>query len=188
LKPLERSAKVRQEADWVMHDIRLQEILAPYGKITLSGSYFLDVMVYPDIDLYIPPVTIEQLFQIGAHLATAERVKQVIFEKDYAVLPGGLYLKPRIDYGDWDRPWKIDIWSIDQVIIDGKMTELQHFKAKMNPALREQIITYKCSIINAQQRTPMYSGYFIYKAFIDEGLTDFQDVTRYLIAHGIVMG
>ena len=79
-----------------MQSIRLYEILEPYGKVALAGSYFLDVMVYPDIDLYIPPVTIEQLFQIGAQLARAERVKQVTFEKDSTVLPGGLYLKPRM--------------------------------------------------------------------------------------------
>ena len=188
MEPLERAEKVHKEADEVMWLVGLREILAPYGEVTLCGSYFLDVMVYPDIDLYIPPVSIAQLFDIGAQLAKSELVKQVIFEKDSAVLPGGLYLKPKIDYGAWGRPWKIDIWSLEQSVIDQKMSELQHFKAQMSPELRKQILTYKCAIINGLGRTPMYSGYFIYKAFIDEGMTDFQDVTGYLLAHGIEMG
>jgi hypothetical protein len=189
MNPLELSAKVRHEADLVMQMVRLSEILRSFGEITFTGSYYLDVMVYPDIDLYIPSVSIEDLFGAGAQLAASDLVTQVIFEKSAIPnLPGGHYLKPRIDYGDWGRPWKIDIWSLDQTVIDCKMAELQRLKAKMSPHLREQIITYKCSIINSQKRTPMYSGYQIYKAFLDEGLTSFQDVTRYLVEHDIVMG
>ena len=37
---------------------------------------------------------------------------------------------------------------------------------------------YKRSIITAAGRTPMYSGYYVYKAFIDEGLVDHAAVTR----------
>src|SRR4030067_1845380 len=112
--PLERAAKLRQEADDVLEQIGLHEILSPYGKVFPSGSYFLDVMVYPDIDLYITKVSLEQLFEIGAQIANCELVTQVVCEKsdDPVHLPDGLYLKPRVNHGDWGRPGKIDIWSL----------------------------------------------------------------------------
>jgi hypothetical protein len=186
MDPLERASKLRQEADLVLQRVGVCDILRPYGRIVPTGSYFLDVMVYPDIDLMMSRVSIEQLFQIGGRLAGSDLVFQVVFEKSKdANLPGGLYLKPRIDYGDWGRPWKIDIWSLDDPVIDQKMELMARFKSKMAGALREQIIRYKLSIMTAEHRTPMYSGYFIYKAFIDEGMTDFQKVTRYLIDNGI---
>jgi hypothetical protein len=183
---LERAARLRQEADLVMQAVRLEEILRPYGDMVPTGSYFLDVMVYPDIDLYMPAVSLAQVFEIGARLAEVSIVTQVVFEKsDLPGLPGGLYLKPRIAYGDWGRPWKIDIWFLEAAVIAEKMTPMQGFAARLTPALREQILRYKLSLLNDEQRTPRFSGYFIYKAFIDEGLSDFDQVTQYLIDNGI---
>jgi len=186
MDPLERASKLRQEADLVLQRVGVYDILRPCGRIVPTGSYFLDAMVYPDIDLMMSKVSIEQLFQIGGRLASSDLVFEVVFAKSReANLPGGLYLKPRVDYGDWGRPWKIDIWSLDDSIIDQQMEPMTRFKSRMVGALREQIIRYKLSIMTDQHRTPMYSGYFIYKAFIDEGMSDFRQVTQYLIDNGI---
>lgn len=187
--PLERSDKLRQEADLVLGLIRLNDILRRYGKVFPTGSYFLDVMVYPDIDLYITKVNMDQLFEIGAQIASCELVTQVVFEKteDPKNMPEGLYLKSRVNYGEWGRPWKIDIWSLEENVILRKMADMCHFLVKMTPGLREQIINYKLSVMTSQKRTPVYSGYYIYKAFLDERLTDFDSVTRYLISCGIQM-
>ena len=189
LDPLLRSATLRQEADLLLQEIRLYEILGPYGRIVPTGSYYLDVMIYPDIDLYITKVSVEELFAIGGQLAMCEKVHQVIFEKSRtAELPGGLYLKPRIEYGQWGRPWKIDIWSLEDRVIDEKMVDMLRFKQEMTAEVKERILRYKYSILTESHRTPMYSGYYICRAFIDEGLTDFETVTQYLVEHGVRMG
>ena len=184
---LERAEKLKSEADKVLSLVRLYDILDPYAKVFPGGSYYLNVMVYPDIDLYITKVSLSELFEISAQLAACELVIQIVFEKsdDPLHLPGGLYLKPRINYGDWGRPWKIDIWSLDEEIIMHNMAEMHHFKNAMTPKLRQQIIRYKYSLLNSENRTPPYSGYYIYKAFIDQGMDDFEDVTQYLLRSGI---
>ncbi len=184
---LERADKLRHEADTVMEKVRLFEILEPHASVFLTGSYLLDVMAYPDIDIYITKVDLEQMFCIGAELARSELVSQVVFEKtdDTEHMPEGLYLKPRINFGNWGRPWKIDIWSLDKKIILDKMADMLHFQEKMTPFYRELIVRYKFGVMTAEKRTPMYSGYYIYKAILDEGLTDFASVTRYLVKSGV---
>jgi hypothetical protein len=187
--PCEHADKLRQEAEIVLGSIRMYDILRPYGKVYPTGSYYLYVMVYPDIDLYLTKVRIDQLFEIGAQITASELVTQVVFERsdDPVHLPEGLYLKSRVRYGDWGRPWKIDLWSLPENVILRNMAKMQHFQGKLTPALREQIIRYKLSVMTSQQRTPKYSGYYIYMAFIEEGFTDFESVTRYLISSGIHM-
>jgi hypothetical protein len=188
LDPIQRSRQLRQEADEVLQAVDLLSLLAPYGPITYTGSYYLDVMVYPDIDILVPRISIEQLFAVAAGVAAHEIVPEVVFQRSRdESLPGGLYLKPRVHYGQWERPWKIDIWSLDEVTIEQKMHDMRRFRAAMDEAMRSAIIRYKCSILTSAGRTPMSSGYFIYKAFIDEDLTDHAAITRYLIASGIQM-
>ena len=184
--PIERSAALRREADVVMREVRLHEIIAPYGAVQLQGSYYLDLMMYPDIDLFIPPVSLDELFAIGAQLAASELVTQVKFQKwAPETLPGGRYAQARVRYGDWGRPWKLDIWSVDAAVAKMQLAEQEGFKRKLTKPLREQILRYKYSILNKHHRTPVFSGYFIYKAFLDEAMTDFDAVTSYLIANGV---
>ena len=188
--PLEHANKLKSEADYVLKLVRMEEILQSYGCVYPTGSYFLDVMVYPDIDLYLTEVSLGQLFEIGAQIAAGERVSQVVFEKsdDPVELPEGLYLKTRVNYGEWGRPWKIDLWSLAHNVIQRKMEAMIHFQQKMTPLMRQQIVRYKLSVLTSQKRTPMYIGYYIYKAFIDEGLTDFESINRFLISNGIQLG
>ena len=188
IHPLERARRLREEADIVMREVGVLEILRPFGRVVPTGSYFLDVMAFPDIDLYMPKVGINQLFAIGGRIARSPLVFQVVMEKDFEqTMAGGLYLKPRIRFGDWGRPWKIDIWSMEEAAIEERMAPMHRFQEKLTPALREAILRYKNAILTPELRTPAYSGYFIYRAFLDEGLRQPEDVTRYLVEHGIRM-
>lgn len=188
LEPLALADVLHRQAEQLLANIQLVEVLSPYGIVTPTGSYYLNVMVYPDIDLYLPELTVEQVFAIAGQMANQKKVVQVVFEQGDAMMPGGLYLKLRIANSIWGRPWKIDLWSIDPELLEQKMAPMRRFRERMTPALRLQIIQYKLSVLTPALRTPMYSGYFIYKAFIDEGLTDFAEITRYLIANGINLG
>lgn len=186
MNPLERAAKLHAEADEVIELLRLRVILSTYGEITFVGSYFLDLMVYPDIDISIPKISIDDMFRIGAWFARCERVPQVIFERSNDPLTrDGLYIKPRVDYGNWGRPWKVDIWSLDDNIIQARKAPMLRWQQQLTPETREHILRYKLSVMTAQHRTPMGSGFHIYRAVLDEGLRDFAAISRFLLANGI---
>jgi hypothetical protein len=88
-------------------------------------------------------------------------------------------------YRDWGHMWKFDIVSFCDALVRERMAVMAHFRNRMTSSLREQIIRYKCSILDDRGRTPSHSGFFVYEAFIDKGLSDPADVTRYLADNGI---
>ena len=184
-EPLALADRLHQQAGQLLEELRLAEIIAPYGATTPTGSYYLNVMVYPDIDVYLPKLSIAELFSVVGQLAQAAGVVQAVFEQNDQMMPGGLYFKLRIANKEWERPWKVDLWSIDPDLMEEKIAPMRNFLDCLTPELRLQIIRYKLSVLTPAGRTPMYSGYFIYKAFIDEGFTDFEQITQYLRTNGI---
>jgi hypothetical protein len=133
-------------------------------------------------------MTIDQIFQACAALAACPLVIQVVFERpNEPRLPGGLYFKPRIAYGSWGRPWKIDIWAIERRLIAQQTAELDELRRRITPELRELIVRYKVSRLNSQNRTPMGSGYWIYQAVLVEGRRCEAEIDAYLAEKGIII-
>lgn len=170
-----------------MNLIHLHDHCAAIGDIIPAGSYYLDLMIWPDIDLYLPPTSPEILMIIGSELAKYDCVKRINFSKGGtpADLENGLYLRPLIDHGNWGRQWKIDIWSLSLDIIEKKQHQLDELKNHMTKADRQLILEYKFSVLTEAGRTPMFSGFFIYQAVVTHRMTDFDDITNYLRENGV---
>ena len=186
MTPDERAAALRQQADEVLDHIQLREHCSTIGDIIPTGSYFLDLMMYPDIDLYLPPTTPETLVAFGARLTRYDSVKRINFQKgDTGDLKNGLYIKSVIDHGDWERPWKIDIGSLSESIIEKKQAELIDLKNRMTPEHRHLILNVKHRLLTSEGRTPMYSGLYIYRGVVNQGLRELDQIVRYLKENNI---
>jgi len=188
MTPQDRSRALRAEADEVLELIRLGELCAPVGELTPTGSYYLDLMMYPDVDLYLPPTAPETLLGIAAEIAKDARVQRINYIRGGpGDLADGLYIKPVVAYGDWGRPWKIDIWSLPPAVVERKQAELDDLAARMTPRHRAVILDTKYRLLTDQGRTPIFSGIFIYKAVIDNGLEDLGQIVDYLRANGVAV-
>lgn len=186
MNPLERAQILHAQADALIAELRLAEIFAPHGGLFRTGSYLLDLLAYPDLDLYVPPMSVAQIFAAGSQIVSHPLVRHFTFDKNsLADLPGGLFFRPIVHFGDWERPWKIDIWSIEQDIIDAKLSEVQRLRALLTPELRALILNFKDSVLTTEGRTPVLSGYRIYCAVLDEGLRQPEAIRAYLRQHGI---
>ncbi len=190
MTPQARSQALRKEADEVLELVRLAEHCADIGPVTFTGSYLLDLMMWPDIDVYLPPTSVERMLALAAKLAAGDRVTEIKLMKGWPEeddLADGLYVKALVAHGDWGRPWKIDIWSLRQAVIDRKQRELADLAARMTDEQRRLILDYNRSILTDAGRTPIFSGIFTYRAVVNEQMTDFDAITAYLRANGVQM-
>ena len=188
MTPEDRSRALRQEADQVLGFIHLHELLAPIGRLTPSGSYFMDLMMYPDVDLYVPQTTPERLMGVAVELAKHDCVQRMNYIRGGpGDLKEGLYLKPVVTYGDWERPWKIDIWSLPAPVVEKKQAELDDLKTRMTSKQRALILDTKYRLLTDEGRTPMYSGIYIYQAVIDHGFEKLEMIVEFLKKNGIML-
>jgi len=186
MTPDERSRALRKEADEVLGFIGLRDLCRPIGDLLPTGSYFMDLMMYPDIDLYLPPAAPERLLGVAAELSKLECVRRINFMRGGpAKLKDGLYLKPVVEHGNWERPWKIDIWSLPPSVAAAKQAELEDLKTRMTARHRAVILETKFRLLTDEGRTPMFSGIYIYKAVIDHGLERLEEIATSLRANGI---
>lgn len=177
---------MRKQADEVLETIHLRGHCAAIGSVIPTGSYFLDLMMYPDIDVYLPLTTVENLLALGARLSRYECVKKLNFEKGGpGDLADGLYLSPVVQWGDWGRPWKIDIWSLPMPVVEKKQAQLMDLKRRMNAEQRRRILDTKYRLLTPAGRTPMFSGIHIYRAVIDHNLADLDQIVRFLRVNGV---
>ncbi|KKO51712.1 hypothetical protein [Paenibacillus sp. DMB20] len=49
----ELSFEIKNEAEEILYEHGLMRILERFGKIFVSGSYFLDLMTWRDLDIYL---------------------------------------------------------------------------------------------------------------------------------------
>lgn len=186
MTPEERSRALREEADEVLDLIHLREHCAPIGDLTPTGSYFMDLMMYPDVDLYLPLTAPENLLGVAVELSKYDCVKRINYIRGGpGDLKEGLYLKPVVERGNWERPWKIDIWSLPEAVVHKKQAELKDLKGRMTSAHRKLILNFKHQLLNAAGRTPMFSGIYIYKAVIDHGVEKLGELTQFLRENNI---
>lgn len=191
-----KAKKLHKEADKLLYKQGLHDILKKHARVFYTGSYYLDLMVWPDIDIYISifddPFDKQIFFEIGNQLAQLPQVISLKFQDHHTyphkLLPDGLYWNIRINNDQFKTPWKVDIWALDSDSIEQALQDIEQIKQQLNEQNRLKILKIKESLINEKGRTPILSGYHIYQAILFKGITDRDEIVRYLKKKGIYIG
>ena len=189
---IQLSDQLQKEADALLKNKALWQVFSGKGKIHIAGSTYLDLLIFPDLDIYFETTETFNILEIFAqaakNLIVIKEVTSIELEKDLhkrypKQVPEGLFLQYRINNGN--RLWKVDIWAVkDQNILNAKMKESAGFKAKMTPDQRKLILEAKYKLMLPFGRTPIGSSYLVYKAVLEKGLKTVDELITYVRDQG----
>ena len=181
------AATLRMEAEQLLRERGIDDILRDYGTVFHTGSYHLDLMAWRDIDITMvlepDPHSLDQFFAMGTRLVHVEGVFRANFmdtrrrpKKD---LPAGFYWGIKLDTGG-ALPWKMDIWAADADHLRRNKCLMERVASALTEETRRLILDTKQALITPEGRTPMMSGVPIYEAILFKGLRSLDDIRAYL--------
>lgn len=186
---LQRQRQLQNEAQQVLADLNMTEMLSKGGVLRQTGSSTLGLMVWRDIDLQVssPGLAIEQAFAFLQPLLTHPRVRQVRYlrQSDHFKVDG---LDERyffmVFYEQEGRAeWKLDIsfWL-------GEGIHPEPFQEAVEKQLTPEARLIILRIKDVWYQLPAYRNTVastdIYDAVLQHGVRTLDDFDRYLAQRG----
>ena len=175
---MDHSTALRKEALEVVNELRLLEMLEPFGEARLVGSVALDLVVKPDIDIHLllkGEDVMSATKEIAGLLIVEEKVSEIRISDNLV----NDSLKIGIDcFSGTLSDWSIDIWITTDASTTG-FGSTEAYKKNLNPELREDILNIKRSYYEKDQLRDSLSS-LIYKAVIEEGVSRLDEFQQFL--------
>ena len=151
-------------------------ILRSYGRVSYTGSYAINLMAWPDIDIDMvlepDPFLTDDFFKMGKEIVTIDGVLSLKFNnflpQQVEGLTNGLYWGVRKT--TWTTRWKIDISATDTEYLEKNRASMERIRRALDEETRRSIIQIKHALLTSEGRTPVLSGYHIYEAVLFKGL------------------
>jgi hypothetical protein len=176
---------ISKEAELLLYQYGLAEILKKYGQIYITGSYSTHTMTWRDLDIYIDMRLREsEFFNLGREIAVTLKPHRMSYRnnllENVSNLPRGLYwgiYTNIIETGEW----KIDIWAMDSEQFYLYKQESEELKANIDFERRNLILLIKGIVCkNPDYRKTLHS-IDIYKAVIEGGVKSIGEFEKWLV-------
>ena len=171
---VEYSRQLRQEATALLDKEGLLSMLKAVGTTQVIGSYALDTMTWPDIDISmnLPQAqNVELFFELAQRIATKFEITKMSYSNHYIRnFPGfdhGLYWGIQLRYAGTE--WKVDLWGYNDTDYQRHIAEANELFCQLQQADRLAILRIKYVICQQpESRGNVYNSMAIYRAVLED--------------------
>lgn len=180
-----RAEKLQAEARQQIEELKLTELLSPFGNVIVVGSVVTGLMTWPDIDIEVIVAGMPSKEEIGGLGKTLflqnDMVRVWLMDNRKKIdphQPKGIYLGGKRMVGE--VIWKFDIWFLREEDQRSGKDDLRWVSEALTPATKEAILRIKDKVAeNPKYRKSIFS-IDIYQAVLKEGITDVEGFDEYL--------
>jgi hypothetical protein len=172
---LAQAAALRADADRLLHDEGMLAAVAAVGPAFVIGSYALDLMTWPDVDvsLQLPhDRDVAAFFDVGRAIAARFVAIRMSFSNQF-IRPDqpfdhGLYWGIRLLRGG--REWKVDLWGYGPAAYRAHLAEFEALRARLAGADRTAILRVKDAVCRRPAYRRDVTSMDVYAAVAEHGV------------------
>ncbi len=179
------NSSIKKEADEILNRNGLLRILEEYGKVSVSGSYFLDLMTWRDLDIYLTNdrMNEETFFELGKNISLCIKPSKMNYRNEIIGrtehLPKGYYWGCYTNINS--NAWKVDVWSISKEEFDEKEKAIYDLKSQIDAVQRMDILNLKNSVYNHPLYRKKFYSVDIYNAVINDKVNNDEGFREWLL-------
>ena len=178
-------ATITQEADKILYDLGLLSALKKFGEVFITGSYYLNLMTWRDLDMYIDKSNMSEkdFFKLGYSISSVVQPYRMSYRNELISktkgLPEGFYWGV---YTNIIQPntWKIDVWAVDSKQLADFRESSANLKSQIDPQKRAKILEIKHKVHNHPLYRKEFKSIDIYQAVLQESIADLEGFTSWL--------
>jgi hypothetical protein len=161
--------EIKKNADKLLYDYGLINLLEKYGKPHIIGSYKMDLMVWNDLDLDIEnkKVSMKNIFEIAKFVM--DKYSPIWFEGKETIVDNKKCYFFGFETNILEEIWNIDLWFIDKLDIEKSKDYCDKISDKINQnkELQDYIIEIKKALIQKGMYSSNYNSMDVYDAVIN---------------------
>lgn len=172
---LEQATALRCEADDLLHQEGLLALLQSYGPAGVIGSYALDLMTWPDLDLNVRlrhELDVPTFFAIGSRIVTTFQVAKMSYSNQSVrtdvPFDRGLFWGIRLLHRG--QIWKLDLWGYGEEDYRASGERFERLRKRLEQADRLAILRIKDVMCREANYRTEVSSIQIYEAVLKEGV------------------
>lgn len=172
-----RSQQLHDDGAYILNTLPLRQILEHYGALAIVGSFDLNFLIKPDLDLYVKVTNynVRRHFEIFAEITEAlHPLRMKYLDLRVANWPDfpmreGLFIGLSIPLNGIE--WSVDGWALTPEIFEERVSYHNEIKRLMTEAMRPILWDIKSQIY----KSPDYRSGDLYKAVLKENVTTLTD-------------